>query len=111
MGRGLSRLQQGILRMAWDEDRRNGALRKLDPSFRQMHKPGIGHEQVRQRFFSKRSAAAAASISRAAQRLEKRGLVRRVRGGGAGPARIALTPKGKRIAAWLVTGKRPGRRS
>jgi hypothetical protein len=90
----LSKLQKAILLLAWDAD-----------SY------GVEHWKVSERFYKTLNASnkQLAAISRAAARLEERGLIRRVRGGGShrNSARIILLPPQTELFAIHVVRRPP----
>ena len=91
MGRGLSDLQRFMLRATWHRARSGKA-----PGDR----ADLLHRHIRRRLRLD-DGTDKADISRAAHRLEKRGLVLRIRGDRRGPAGINLTAKGAALAATL----------
>jgi DNA-binding MarR family transcriptional regulator len=91
MERGLSRLQGFILRATWQRARSGKA-----PGGR----ADLLHRHLRRRLRLD-DGTDFVDISRAARRLEKRGLVLRIRGDRRGPAGINLTAKGAALGATL----------
>ena len=110
---GLSVLQRRLLVMATINRLTRSQERRTPDSCADLYleqvlaevydlRPELDGEAISQR----RYAAAAASFSRCLHRLERRGLVRYIRGGHNRPAACLLTPEGERLCQAMVNKRK-----